>query len=95
MAVRTNAVTVTTTRTKITTADSDGTFGHSCIPYNDGTVVFYTGGDDVTASGAKKGVPCLPGSFGMSYNDLGPGEDVYAITASGSSTCTSTEQGVS
>lgn len=93
MTVKTNAVTVTTTATALSTVPTDATSGQSVCPYNDSATVFYVGGSDVTASGAKKGVPVAANSYGPGFQ-LDGGESLYGITASGTASCIVLETGV-
>lgn len=94
MAVDNNAVSVTTTATRLdTAAESDRPSGSALLLYNDGSVTVYVGGSAVTASGAKKGVPVLAASYGPSFQ-LAEDETLYAITASGTASVLVIESGV-
>lgn len=82
MTITTNAITVTTSPTPLTAAGADGKSGTSGLPFNDGAVTVFLGGSDVAASGAKKGVPVLAGTYGPGL-DLSNGEILYGVVASG------------
>lgn len=68
MAVHTPNVTVTTSATALnstsryTTVSGDKRTSTAASIYNDGAVVCYIGGSDVTTSGATKGLPLYPGA---------------------------------
>lgn len=81
MAVRSTLVTIQTTATVIVDLSSSGdnVSGSGAAVYNDGSVTVYVGGDDVTSSGATKGLPLAPGAS----IDAEGNEIFYGIVASG------------
>lgn len=95
MTVKTTAVSVGTTATRLDQADDTGDRqpGESIAVYNDSSTVFYVGGADVTATGATKGVPVAANSWGPGL-DLMTGDLVYGITASGTASAIVLETGL-
>lgn len=83
MAVKSTAVSVTTSATALDSADDSGDAqsGESVLVYNDGAATVYLGGPTVTTSGATKGVPVTAGSYGPGI-DLNAGDRLYAIAGS-------------
>lgn len=83
MAVAGSRVTVTTTATALSGADSDGVYGHSVLVKNtDAAVSVHLGGSDVTAS---TGFTLGPGeAVSLEITDR---ETVYGRTSSGSAVC--------
>ena len=76
--VRTYAVTVTTTATKLTDVRGDTVAGYTLFVANDATPTVYVGGPDVTSA---TGIPMPTGcSFSA---DLADNEDLYGVVASG------------
>lgn len=63
MSVRSRLVSVTTTATPLnsSTADVDALTGSAALVFNNGAVIVYVGGADVTTSGATTGLPVGPG----------------------------------
>lgn len=85
MAIKTAAVTVTTTATAVTAADSDDLRGQGFAFNNTGSAVVYVGGSDVTASGATQGWPIAAGGT-FAFDSASSGDVPYLVTASGTST---------
>jgi hypothetical protein len=79
MAVATAQVTVTTTATALTAADTDGQSGQSVTCYSD--TAFYLGSASVTSGAGFLTVANTPVTL-----TLEPGEVLYGRTASGSVT---------
>ena len=94
MAIKTTTVTVGATATQLSSADADGRHVSSLAVYNPGPATIYVGGPAVTAAGAAAGAPVASGAYGPSFENMQPGELVYAITASGTQDVTVIEQGV-
>lgn len=92
MAVKSTAVSVTTSATRLDRVDDtgDAQAGESLAFYNNGAVPVYIGGSDVTSSNGAP-VPAL--SWSPSF-DLGGADALYGITASGSADCRVVESGV-
>lgn len=78
-------ITVTSTATLLFTASDgmdDAMAGADLVVYNShATIDIFVGGSDVTAA---KGIPVAAGKS-ISFSNLMPGEDVYAIVSSTSS----------
>lgn len=92
MAVKTTAVTVATTATRLdTVAESDDRSGSSMAPYNNSGVTVYVGGADVTTA---NGAPVPAASWGPAFNEIGTGEGVYGIVAAGTAEVRVLEQGI-
>ena len=92
MAVKSRAVTVTTSATRLDSVDeTDDTATSSLSLFNNGATTLYIGGADVSAA---NGVPVAAGSWGPGLNGLGLGEAVYGIAASGTLNVRVIETGV-
>lgn len=99
MAVKTAAVSVSTTATRLDTfteADySVGSaafakaYGQACAVHNSSGVIVYVGGSDVTTG---NGYPVAAG--GDFAVDLLPGDALYGRVASGTAACTVVQAGV-
>jgi hypothetical protein len=92
MAVKSRAVTVTTTATRLdsTTDQDDGMSGSSLAIYNASAATVYVGGSDVTTS---IGCPVAATSWGPGF-DLGTGDALYGIVAASTSEVRVIEAGV-
>lgn len=92
MTVKSSAVSVTTSATRLDSADSadDGQPGQSVAVYNNGTATIYLGGSSVTTA---TGSPVPAGTWGPSM-DLTPAEGLYGIVASGTQEARVLEVGV-
>lgn len=92
MAVKSRAVSVATTATQLdsTTDNDDGSPGESIAVYNNGAATIYIGGSSVTTA---TGSPVAAGTWGPTF-DLGPGEPLYGIVASGTVEARVLETGV-
>jgi hypothetical protein len=85
VAIKSTAVTVATTATRLDTAtetDSEGhaIYGQSIAVYNNGAATIYLGGSDVTTS---NGVPVTAGTWGPSFDIPTRDEALYGRVASG------------
>lgn len=78
MAINSKIVSVTTTAGQLNSADADSQAGESVVIYNAGTASIYLGGSAVTSAA---GFP-LGGSATIALT-LDGGENIFAITASG------------
>jgi hypothetical protein len=92
MAVKSRAVTVTTSATRLdtTTDQDDAMSGESFAVYNASAAVVYLGGSDVTTS---NGVPVAATSWGPSF-DLSISDQIYGIVAASTSEVRVIETGV-
>lgn len=79
MAVKSTAVTVATTATRLDSSESDSVTGSAVAVYNNGAATVFIGGSGVTTT---DGSPVAAGSWGPGM-DLSDGEAVYGIVASG------------
>lgn len=81
MSIANNAVSVTTTATRLDPNEGPGPVGSFAVT-NTGAGTIYLGGPNVTTS---NGVPL---SAGQTFSaDLAPNDALYAITASGTQDC--------
>ena len=91
MAVKSRAVTVATTATRLDSTDeTDDRSGSSIAVYNASSVTVYIGGSDVTTA---NGVPVSASSWSPGI-DLGGNEALYGIVASGTAAVNVLEAGV-
>lgn len=92
MAVKSTAVSVGTSATRLdTAAETDRNASSSLAPYNNGAVTVYVGGSDVTTA---NGAPIPAGSWGPAFNDINTNEGVYGVVASGTAEVRVLEQGI-
>lgn len=98
MAVKSTAVTVATTATRLDTAveavsstRSDAIAGQGVLVWNDGAATIYLGGSDVTTA---NGVPVPAGTWSPAIELAELGEGLYGIVASGTVAARVLESGV-
>ena len=92
MALKSTAVSVGTTATRLDTADDtgDALAGESLVFYNNGTATIYVGGSDVSTA---NGCPVAASSWSPSF-DLSTGDAVYGRVASGTVEARVLESGI-
>ena len=83
MAVKTATVTVTDEPTRLNLPETDQRSGYSMSVLNTGEEPVFVGGPDVTSDGEHQGRELAP--EGLFECDLHTGEDLWAVTASGTS----------
>lgn len=93
MAIKTTAVTVGTSATRIDTVveGADHNTLSSVLPYNNGSQTVYIGGADVTTT---NGAPIPAGTWGPAFSDVDTGEGIYGIVAATTAEVRVLEQGV-
>jgi hypothetical protein len=92
MALKSSAVSVGTTATRLDTADDTGDHaaGESLVFYNNGAQMIYIGGPDVSTS---NGGPVAASSWSPAF-DLSTGDVLYGIVASGTAEARVVESGI-
>lgn len=92
MALKSSAVSVATTATRLDTADDTGdhTAGESLVFYNNGAATIFVGGSDVSPA---NGAPVAASSWSPAF-DLSSGDAVYGIVATGTVEARVLESGV-